>query len=494
MKPPVVRFGCLAGTALLLLTGCAVPGAFAPTPTVETTVEIVAPRVVADGRIVPIRSAELRFLTSGVVEAILVEEGQTVAAGAPLVRLDSAEFEVAVDRARAALDEARAQYDLLREPADPEAVAAAEAQLAQAEALARQTRGRVTSADVKAARDELTQARALLARLLAGARGTEVEQARAALAQARANLEAQRATLSAAKLAAETRLSEAANALRDAQDAYSRIYWENIELEKLPGELPQARRDAEAAARRAVENGEAALAQAQVDLERAREAERSGLAAAEAQVREAAARLEQVLAGADADQIAAARARVSAAEAALARLTGEGRAGEVEAAEAAVAQARAALEQLTTPPRTPELAAAEARVRAAQAALRQAELTLQRATLTAPFAGTVVQINLKIGEQPAPGEPAVVLADFSGWRVETSDLTELDVVNVRVGDRVTLTFDALPDLTLPGTVTKMQALGRTYQGDVIYTVTVEPQQWDERLRWNMTATVTIEGD
>ncbi len=353
MLPPVVRCGCLAGTALLLLTGCAVPGAFSPTPSPETRVEIVAPRVVADGRIVPARSAELRFLTSGVVEAILVEEGQTVDAGAPLARLDSAESEVAVDRSRAALDEARAQYELLREPADPEAVAAAEAQLAQAEALARQTRGRVTSADVRAARDELAQARALLTRLLAGARSTEVEQARAALAQARANLEAQRATLSAAKLAAETRLSEAANALRDAQDAYSRVYWENVELEKLPGELPQARRDAEAAARRAVENGEAALAQAGVDLERAREAERSGLAAAEAQVREAAARLEQVLAGADADQIAAARARVSAAEAALARLSGDGRTGEVEAAEAGVAQARAALEQLTNPPRTP---------------------------------------------------------------------------------------------------------------------------------------------
>lgn len=213
--------------------------------------------------------------------------------------------------------------------------------------------------------------------------------------------------------------------------------------------------------------------QSGVDLERAREAERSGLAAAEAQVREAAARLEQVLAGADADQIAAARARVSAAEAALARLSGDGRTGEVEAAEAGVAQARAALEQLTNPPRTPELAAAEARVRAAQAALRQAELTLERATLTAPFGGTVVQINLKVGEQPAPGEPAVVLADFSGWRVETSDLTELDVVNVRVDDRVMLTFDALPDLTLPGRVTKIQALGKTYQGDVIYTVTIE---------------------
>ncbi|NWF79263.1 MAG: efflux RND transporter periplasmic adaptor subunit, partial [Chloroflexi bacterium] len=179
---------------------------------------------------------------------------------------------------------------------------------------------------------------------------------------------------------------------------------------------------------------------------------------------------------------------------ALARLSGETRAGELEAAQAGVDQARASLEQLVAPPRAPELDAAEARVRAGQAALRRAEIALTNATLSAPFAGTVVQINLELGEQPSTLEPAIVLADMSAWRVETSDLTELDVVNVRVGDEVRLTFDAVPELNLSGIVTSIQALGKTYQGDVIYTVTVEPQAWDERLRWNMTATVTVGGE
>lgn len=494
MSPTVARVACLAGIAVVLLAGCAGWGGAQPTPVPDTAAELPAPRVVADGRIVPLRSAELRFLGLGTVAEILVSEGQQVSEGAPLARLDAADLAAAVEQARAALDEASAQYELLRDPADPEAVAIAEAQVAQAQAAVRQTQGRVTAAELKAARDELAEARALLARLQAGPKATEIEQARAALAQAQAALQTQTASLSAAKTDAELRLAQAANGLRDAQDAYSRIYWENIELEKLPGDLPQARRDAEAAARRAVENGETAMAQAQVDLERAREAERNELEAAQAQVRDANARLQQLLAGADADQLAAARARVSAAEAALARLSGETRAGELEAAQAGVDQARASLEQLIAPPRAPELAAAEARVRAGQAALRRAEIALANATLSAPFAGTVVQINLELGEQPSTLEPAIVLADMSAWRVETSDLTELDVVNVRVGDEVRLTFDAVPELNLSGVVTRIQALGKTYQGDVIYTVTVEPKAWDERLRWNMTATVTVGGE
>jgi HlyD family secretion protein len=452
------------------------------------------PRVVADGRVLPVRSAELRFLDAGRVAEIFVGEGEAIADGAPLARLDAAELEAAVAQARAAVDEAGAQLELLQAGAIPATVAVAEAQVAEAQAAERQAAGRVTAADLQAARDELREAQALLARLTAGPKSTEVEQAQAGVAQAQANLQLQRDSLSAAKSDAELRLQQAANTLRDAQDAYSRVYWDNRELERAPGDLPQERRDQEAAALRAVENSEAALGQAQVDLERARQAEQSGIAQAEAQVRDAQARLDQLLAGAEADQIAAARARVSAAQARIATLTGDAREGEIAAAQAGVAQAQAALDEVTAGPRSAEIAVAEARVRARQADLRRAEVALERATLLAPFAGTVVELNLELGEQPPAEGPALVLADMSAWKVETSDLTELDIVNVRVGDAVTLSFDALPDLILPGVVTEVESLGKTFQGDVIYTVAVAPQEWDERLRWNMTATVTVEAE
>jgi multidrug resistance efflux pump len=478
-------------SSVLLLGACAGGGA-APTPTPDFTAEFEQPMVIADGRVLPTRHAELRFTQPGTVAMIMVTEGEQVAAGAPLARLDTAELEVAVAQARAALDEALAQYELLQAGASDEVVSAAAAQVAQAEAAAQQTAGRVTPAELQAARDELREAQAVLARLSAGPRTTERTQAEAALSQAQSALQSQRDALSAAKHDAELRMTQAANMLRDAQDAYSRIYWENEEFQRQSSEdLPQARKDAEAAALRAVASSEAALDQARLAFEQARLAEQNGIAAAEAQVREAQARRDQLLAGAEADQIAGARARVSAAQARLAQLSGTARAGELAAAEAGIAQAEANLAEVSASPQPAAAAAAEARVRVAQANLRQAELALSKATLNAPFAGTVVKLNMEVGVEPAATEPTVVLADLSAWKIETSDLTELDVVNIREGDPVQISFDALPELNLTGVVSAIEELGRTYQGDVIYTVTVTPQSWDARLRWNMTATVTL---
>jgi HlyD family secretion protein len=85
----------------------------------------------------------------------------------------------------------------------------------------------------------------------------------------------------------------------------------------------------------------------------------------------------------------------------------------------------------------------------------------------------------------------VILADLSSWQIETEDLTELNVVRVREGDAVTISFDALPGFELPGTVSAIEPLGANRQGDIVYTVVVTPDSWDERLRWNMTATVQI---
>jgi HlyD family secretion protein len=88
----------------------------------------------------------------------------------------------------------------------------------------------------------------------------------------------------------------------------------------------------------------------------------------------------------------------------------------------------------------------------------------------------------------------VRLADFSQWQVETDDLTELNVVRVREGAAVQLAFDALPGVTLPGTVVQIKPIGVNKQGDITYTVVIAPDRWDERLRWNMTAVATIEAE
>jgi HlyD family secretion protein len=88
--------------------------------------------------------------------------------------------------------------------------------------------------------------------------------------------------------------------------------------------------------------------------------------------------------------------------------------------------------------------------------------------------------------------PVVQLADVSNWQIETDDLTELSIVRVSVGDAVAITFDAIPDLELAGKVVRIKSFGENKQGDITYTVIIQPNQQDERLRWNMTASVAIE--
>jgi len=484
-----------------------------PTPTAAPLIDTVEAgnRVVADAVVLPINDVNLTFELSNVrVAEFMVEEGEQVAEGEALARLDTRDLDLRVSQAEAALAQAQADLDKVLEGATAEEIAEAEAQIAQAQGQLREVQGSVTSQDIQSAqagvqeaRARLNEARARLTRLQAGPETTQVESARARVDQARASLQDTRNRLSATKVNAELQIEQAANELRDQQADYSRIYWDNRELEnelaRGGDELPQERKDEEEAALRAVETTEQALEQAKLNYEEAQRAEITGIEDAEARVREAQSNLDDVLKGFDVDEIESARADVARAEADIAsaqaqlsKLQGEERAGRVAAAQAGVNNAQAGLSQLVADPTVSELAQAEAVVLQRQVALDQAQLEREKATLFTPLAGEIAEMNLEIGEIPSATEPAVVIGDFSEWKIETDDLTELSIVNVEQGQDVEITFDAIPDLTLPGTVTQIKPIGKNKQGDITYTVVIEPQEWDSRLRWNMTATVSIE--
>ncbi len=53
-------------------------------------------------------------------------------------------------------------------------------------------------------------------------------------------------------------------------------------------------------------------------------------------------------------------------------------------------------------------------------------------------------MNAKQGGSINAGQSAVTIADFSSWLVKTTDLTEIDVVQLAEGQPVTVTLDALP--------------------------------------------------
>ncbi len=136
-----------------------------------------------------------------------------------------------------------------------------------------------------------------------------------------------------------------------------------------------------------------------------------------------------------------------------------------------------------------EKALAQAQFEAARANLEAARAALADVELTAPFDGTVAGLKVKTGESVTPGQVAASLADFSGWIIKTTDLTELDVVNISEGQAVQVALDAFPEEVLNG---KVQLIGQNYseqQGDVVYEVTVALTESLPNMRWGMTSVV-----
>ncbi len=84
----------------------------------------------------------------------------------------------------------------------------------------------------------------------------------------------------------------------------------------------------------------------------------------------------------------------------------------------------------------------------------------------------------------------MVITDPSSFEA-TVTLAEADVVNVKVGDKATFTFDALPDLTLTGKVTSLDTTGTVSQGVVSYTVTIVPDVTNDSVKSGMTVTADI---
>jgi len=189
--------------------------------------------------------------------------------------------------------------------------------------------------------------------------------------------------------------------------------------------------------------------------------------------------------------VAAARAQVKQAEADLERLLNPVTASELAEAEAMARQAQSQLDLLLAGARAADVDAAAAGADEARAALQQAEAALADTELCAPFAGTVAALYVELGEPAGAGMPVVELADMSAWQVETNDLTELDVARVQEGAAVVLTFDALPGLEIPGRVVRIKPIGIESLGDMTYTVVLQPEGTDPRLRWNMTVVVTF---
>jgi RND family efflux transporter MFP subunit len=135
---------------------------------------------------------------------------------------------------------------------------------------------------------------------------------------------------------------------------------------------------------------------------------------------------------------------------------------------------------------------AQAELVRAQALLDSAKATLNaQSTLTAPFDGTIVSVDISPAETVTPGRAVILLGDLSEYQIETTDLSERDVPGVQVGQAVNIFIEAL-NQELRGKVVEVSQISSTLGGDVVYPVTIELDEQPQGLLWGMSADVAIQ--
>ena len=453
---------------LALLVSCVIFIISACSPAAEETISPgpaaanLPPMVSATGIVVPEQEALLSVTTGGIVEDVLVAKGDTVSSGQVLVKLEGSEQQSAA-LSTAELELMNAQFALEALYRDTDLLAA-EA-LSSAEAAERALE------DLN--NPELQQAQSLQS--VAGAHKTVADAerklailtnppAQSVIDQAQANI-----------LLEEKKLDETLEQIEDIKWQFKK-YSANSEL---PADI---KKDILTKLRQALKGLEVKRTQEQIAFNNSQTKFNDLLAPpdpVDVQVAEA--------------ELTTAQALLSEAERELERVLNGPEAGELALLEAQIEKGYRDFETFSAGPDPKDVALAEARITNAEAQLAAAKAAIADRELIAPFDGVISAVHINPNEWVAPGSPVLLVGNLDHMQVETTDLSEIDVAQISLGDPATITFDFLPDLELQGNVTRIAPKSDESSG-VNFPVIIKLSEIPAALRWGMTAFVDIELD
>ncbi|PSB06607.1 efflux RND transporter periplasmic adaptor subunit [filamentous cyanobacterium Phorm 46] len=298
------------------------------------------------------RSVQIKPQTEGLVTQIFVKSGDSIETGQAIARIKSDSAQAQLRQSQASLLAARSRLAEMQAGSRPEEIAQAQAQVAQAIAN--------------------------LAQLRSGNRPEEVGQGQARVAQAIANLaDAQSGTL-----------------LEDIAQARAQIEASKAEAQLASQQLARYQ----------------ALAKEGAESQNTLQQYIQKQTSAQANLREAQRRLDQRQKNRQ-TQIQQRTAALQQQQQALRQLQNGARPEEIAKAEAEVAQAKSKLAQLANGTRQEQIDQAEAQVAQAQAQVRGFEIQLQETAVTAPFAGVIGDIPVKVGDYLKTGDPIATLTE-----------------------------------------------------------------------------------
>ncbi len=158
------------------------------------------------------------------------------------------------------------------------------------------------------------------------------------------------------------------------------------------------------------------------------------------------------------------------------------------AAQANIALSQAKLAQTAAGPTQIDIDTAQAAVATAQIQLDLANYALAKATLTAPYAGVISAVDIKVG-QAAQGT-AMVITDL-GSLYASVNVDEADITSIASGQKVSFTVDALPGVTITGTVDRVMPIADSTAAVITYPVNVKLDSATQPILPGMTLNATF---
>ena len=459
--------------------------------------------VEANGTVTSDRDIALKFpALSGVVETVLVKEGDIVRAGQRLATLRAGALGASVAAASASLQAQEAQLRLMVEGTRPEDIAIAEAELLNKKASLEAAKTTLQTATVAVTTSEQ--------KLVALQSEIDVSLA---------------ADVSATPSTIAKHLSSALSALQTIGEIFNKTDVQDaIRRRTAPGEeqaILQTRAKAEAAmtvamatiptntqdAITALEAARASVAQASIALQLAtslvssltesssytyteRESDKASLIAAQNTVQTAGSGIDTAL-SAIRSGFASYQTQIVSEEASLqaAKNTRDRAQSDILTYESTVRISEAQLQLKRAGSRPQDIAAQEARVRQARAEVARASASYGDTVLTAPIDGKITKVNIKKGEF-TPVDAAVTMLGNSPYRVEMY-VSEIDIPRVALTQTGSIELDAFRGTNMPIRVSEIDPAATDRDGVPKYRIVLDFVQIPTDLKIGMTGDADI---
>lgn len=131
------------------------------------------------------------------------------------------------------------------------------------------------------------------------------------------------------------------------------------------------------------------------------------------------------------------------------------------------------------------------KVTQAQDALTDAQDNLNKCYVRAPLSGIITKIIPKKGDSISASTVATIVPT---GRIAELSLNEVDAAKIKVGQKTTLTFDAIDGLTIAGQVAEVDTIGTVTQGVVVYDIKIGFDSEDSRVKPGMSVSASIISD